>query len=121
MTNRILIIYADKKKTFYCKEMVETIAYCNEIVVVINSCITLLQWNSWSNTFSQQNNCGNKWNFRNKNLIAIYDIYCNGLQRLTFVAIKVYYNKMKVIAIKNFVAINLFLVVDIFYFKLLYE
>ena len=37
-----------------------------------------------------------------------YGVYCNSLQRLTFVAIKIYYNKMKVIATKNFVAINLF-------------
>ena len=35
-------------------------------------------------------------------------VYCNDLQRLTFVAIKVYCNKMKVIATKNFIAINLF-------------
>jgi hypothetical protein len=35
-------------------------------------------------------------------------VYCNGLQQLTFVAIKVYCNKMKVITTKNFVAINLF-------------
>ena len=37
-----------------------------------------------------------------------HGVYCKGLQRLTFIAIKVYYNKMKVIATKNFVAINLF-------------
>ena len=41
-----------------------------------------------------------------------HKVYCNGLLRLTFVAIKVYCNKMKVIATKNFVAINLFLVVQ---------
>ena len=55
VTNRILIIYTDKKKkkkTFYCNKMVEAIAYCNKIVVAINSCITLLQWNDWSNTLS---------------------------------------------------------------------
>ena len=42
-----------------------------------------------------------------------HEVYCNGLQRLTFIAIKVYYNKMKVIATKNFVAINLFSCSDI--------
>ena len=105
-----------------------------------------MQRNGWSNTLSQWTSCGNKWNYRNKNLVAIYDIYCNdifccknllpqsllqrlkpittefiataktyyhrvycnGLQQLIFVAIKVYCNKMKVIATKNFVAINLF-------------
>ena len=35
-------------------------------------------------------------------------VYCNGLQQLIFVAIKVYCNKMKVITTKNFVVINLF-------------
>ena len=35
-------------------------------------------------------------------------VYCNGLQRLTFVTIKVYCNKMKAIETKNFVAINIF-------------
>ena len=40
--------------------------------------------------------------------IYYHRVYYNGLQRLTFIAIKVYCNKMKVIATKNFVAINLF-------------
>ena len=37
-----------------------------------------------------------------------HGIYCNGLHRLTFVAIKVNCNKMKVIATKNFVTTNIF-------------
>ena len=72
---------------------------------------------------SQQKSCCNiwyllQWHILLQKLITIefiatakiyyHRVYCNGLQRLTFVTIKVYYNKMKVIATKNFVAINLF-------------
>ena len=35
-------------------------------------------------------------------------VYYNGLQRLTFAALKVYCTKIKVITTKNFIAINLF-------------
>ena len=38
-----------------------------------------MQQNGWSNTLSQWTSCGNKWNYRNKNLVAIYDIYCNDI------------------------------------------
>jgi hypothetical protein len=79
--------------------MVEAIPYRNELVVVINEIIAtkiLLQYMIFiAMTY-----------FVAKTYY--HRVYCNGLQRLTFVAIKVYYNKMKVIATKNFVAINLF-------------
>ena len=84
--------------------MVEAIAYRNELVVVINEIIAtkiLLQYMIFiamtyfvAKTYYQR-------------------VYCNGLQRIIFVAIKVYCNKMKVIATKNFVAINLFSCSDI--------
>ena len=79
--------------------MVEAILYRNELVVVINEIIAtkiLLQYMIFiAMTYF---------------VIKTYyhRVYYNGLQRLTFVAIKVYCNKMKVIATKNFVAINLF-------------
>ena len=57
--------------------MVEAISYRNEIIDAKKMHITLLQRNSWSNTLSQWTSCGNKWNYHNKNLVAIYDIYCN--------------------------------------------
>ena len=71
----------------------------------------------------QQKSCCNiwyllQWNILLRKLITTefiamaktyyHRVYCNGLQRLTFVAIKVYCNKMKVIVTKNSVAINLF-------------
>ena len=79
--------------------MVEAIPYSNELVVSINEIIAT------------------KISLQYMIFIAIiyfvaktyyYKVYCNGLQRLTFVAIKVYCNEMKVIATKNSVAINLF-------------
>ena len=79
--------------------MVEVIFYCNEIVVAINGIIATkisLQYMIFIATT----------NFVAKTYY--HEVYCNGLQRLTFVAIKVYYNKIKVIATKNFVVINLF-------------
>ena len=60
---------------------------------------------------SQQKSCCNKpitTEFIATAKTYYHRVYCNDLQRLTFVAIKVYCNKMKVITIKNFVAINLF-------------
>jgi hypothetical protein len=91
-----------KKKTFNCNEMVEAIYYRNEIVVAINGIIATkisLQYVIFIATT----------NFVAKPITTEFiATACNDLQRLTFVAIKVYYNKMKVIATKNFVAINLF-------------
>ena len=79
--------------------MVEAILYRNELVVVINDIIAtkiLLQYMIFiAMTY-----------FVAKTYY--HRVYCNGWQRLTFVAIKVYCNKIKVIATKNFVAINLF-------------
>ena len=79
--------------------MIEAILYRNELVVVINEIIATkisLQYM----IFIAMTYFVVKTYYRR--------VYCNGLQRLTFVAIKVYCNEMKVIAIKNFVAINLF-------------
>ena len=79
--------------------MVEATPYRNELVVVINEIIAtkiLLQYMIF---IAMAYFVAKTYYHR---------VYCNGLQRLTFVAIKVYYNKMKVIATKNFVAINLF-------------
>ena len=79
--------------------MVEAISYCNEIIVAIYRIIAtkiLLQYMIFIATT----------NFVAKTYY--HGVYCNGLQRLTFVAIKVYCNKMKVIATKKFVATNLF-------------
>ena len=79
--------------------MVEAIPYRNEIIVVINGIIATkisLQYM----IFIAMTNFVAK--------IYYHRVYCNGLQRLTFVAIKVYYNKMKVIVAKNFVTINHF-------------
>ena len=79
--------------------MVEAILYRNELVVVINEIIAtkiLLQYMIFiAMTYF---------------VIKTYyqRVYYNGLQRLTFVAIKVYCNKKKVIATKNFVATYLF-------------
>ena len=79
--------------------MVEPIPYRNELVVVINEIIAtkiLLQYIIFiAMTY-----------FVAKTYY--HRVYCNSLQRLTFVAIKVYCNKMKVIETKIFVAINLF-------------
>ena len=79
--------------------MVEVISYRNKIVVVINGIIAtkiLLQYMIFIT----------KTNFVSKTYC--HGVYCNNLQQLTFVMIKVYYNEMKVIAIKNFVATNIF-------------
>jgi hypothetical protein len=73
--------------------MVEAIPYRNELVVVINGIIAtkiLLQYMIFIATT----------NFVAKTYY--HRVYCNGLQRLTFVAIKVYCNEMKVIATKKF-------------------
>jgi hypothetical protein len=79
--------------------MVEAIPDCNEIIVAINGIIAtkiLLQYMIFIATT----------NFVVKTYY--HRVYYNSLQRLTFVAIKVYCNEMKVIATKNFVAVNLF-------------
>jgi hypothetical protein len=90
--------------------MIEAIPYRNEIVVAINGIIATkisLQYMIFIATT----------NFVAKTYY--HGVYCNGLQRLTFIAIKVYYNKMKVIATKNFVAINLFSCSDpIWFFRI---
>jgi hypothetical protein len=84
---------------FIATKIVEAISYRNEIVMAINGIIAtkiLLHYMIFIAT---------------KNFVVktyYHGVYCNGLQRLTFVAIKVYCNEMKVIATKNFVAINLF-------------
>jgi uncharacterized protein (UPF0371 family) len=84
---------------FIATKTVEAISYRNEIVVAINGIIAtkiLLHYMIFIAT---------------KDFIAktyYHRVYCNGLQRLTFVAIKVYCNEMKVIVTKNFIAINLF-------------
>ena len=74
--------------------MVEVIFYCNEIVVAINGIIATkisLQYMIFIATT----------NFVAKTYY--HGVYCNGLQRLTFVAIKVYCNEMKVIVTKNMI------------------
>ena len=70
--------------------MVEAILYRNELVVVINEIIATkisLQYM----IFIAMTYFVVKTYYRR--------VYCNGLQRLTFVAIKVYCNEMKVIAV----------------------
>ena len=90
--------------------MVEAIPYRNKLVVVINEIIAtkiLLQYMIFiAMTYFVAKTYYIEFIVTFKTYY--HRVYCNGLQRLTFVTIKVYCNKMKVIATKNFIAINLF-------------
>ena len=72
------------KKKNYCNEMVETIPYRNEIVVLINEIIAIKILLQYMIFIAMTYFVAKAYYHR---------VYCNGLQRLIFVAIKVYWNK----------------------------
>ena len=78
--------------------MVKAISYRNEIVVAINRIIATKISLQYIIFIAMTKFVAKTYYFGG---------YYNGLQRLTFVAIKVYCNEMKVIAAKKFVATNL--------------